>query len=105
MSTQVVVQRTVRADGTLELDEKLPLPAGRVQIIVQPVIQPPHDPFWEMMERLWAGQRARGHMPRSVEEVEAERRALRDESEEEIREAGRAHGESRPTPRGSEDEA
>ena len=88
MSTQIVVQGTVRADGTLELDETLPLPAGRVQITVQPVVQPPpHDPFWEMMKRIWAGQRARGHVPRSVEEVQAERRALREESEEEIRRA------------------
>jgi hypothetical protein len=82
----------VKPDGTLELDEKVPLPAGRVLVTVQPVVQPPpDDPFWQMMERIWADQRARGHVPRSVEEVEAARRGLREDSEEEIQQAIRLH--------------
>jgi len=96
MSTQFVVQGTVRPDGSLELDQKISLPAGRVQVLVQPLVQPPpNDPFWMMMERIWADQKARGHVPRSVEEVEAERRALRQESEAEIRDAMRTHAECR----------
>jgi hypothetical protein len=96
MSTQVVVQGTVRADGTLELDEKVPVPAGRVLVTVQPVVQPAaDDPFWQMMNRIWEGQKARGHVPRSSEEVEAQRRAMRDEMEQEILDAVRLQEESR----------
>jgi hypothetical protein len=88
MSMQVTLQGTVKADGTLELDDKVSLPEGRVLVTVQPVVQPsPDDPFWQRMEQLWAGQRARGHVPRSVDEVEAERRAFREEMDEEVQRA------------------
>lgn len=88
MTTQIVVQGLLQPDGSLVLDEKIPMPAGRVQVTVQPIVQPgPNDPFWEMMERIWAGQKARGHAPRSAEEIEAQRQALRDQSEEEIQAA------------------
>jgi hypothetical protein len=96
VSTQVVVQGTLRPDGVLELDEKVPMPAGRVLVTVQPVVQPPaDDPFWEMMNRIWEGQRARGHVPRSSDDVEAQRRALREEMEQEILDAVRLQEESR----------
>lgn len=77
--TESVVQGTLRADGTLHLDKKPTLPPGRVQVILQPLPDLPEgDPFWDMMQAIWAGQQARGHVPRSVEEVEAERRELRE---------------------------
>jgi hypothetical protein len=69
----LVIEGTLRPDGTLELDEKIALPAGRVQVIVQPLPQlPPDDPFWQRMQAMWAAQKARGHVPRSAEEVERE---------------------------------
>ena len=46
------------------------------------------------MEAIWAGQKARGHVPRSAEEVEAERRALRDEFEDRLDKAEQIHRES-----------
>jgi hypothetical protein len=96
MSAQVVVQGTLNPDGTLELDEKVPMPAGRVLVTVQPAVQPPpEDPFWQMLEQIWAGQRARGHVPRRSEEIEAERQALRNEMEHEVLEAIRLQEESR----------
>jgi hypothetical protein len=89
-----VVEGTLKPDGTLELDEKINLPPGRVQVLVlQPVPADPKDPFWERMEAIWAAQKARGHVPRSAEEIEAERHKLREESEEEIREAEHIHQE------------
>ena len=92
MSLQIVVQGTVKMDGTLELDKALPMPPGRVQVTVQPVPQPPvNDPFWARMEQLWAGQQARGHAPRTVEEVERERATLREESDQELLEMERIH--------------
>jgi 50S ribosomal subunit-associated GTPase HflX len=81
--TEVVVEGTLKPDGTLELDQKPNLPAGRVQVIVIPRPELPRDdPFWQRMQAIWNGQKARGFVPRSVEEVEAERRQVRDEWEE-----------------------
>src|SRR6516165_5749472 len=89
--TPIEVQGTVQADGTQVLDEKLSLPAGRVRVTVQPVGGPARsqDPFWVMMEGIWAAQKARGHKPRSEEEINA----AREEAEEEMRESEAAHRE------------
>src|SRR5205823_1531465 len=96
MGTQMILQGTLRPDGTLELDRRVPLPPGRVLVTVQPAVQPsPDDPFWQMLERIWAGQKARGHVPRSSEQIEAERRALREDTEKDIRDAIRLQEESR----------
>jgi hypothetical protein len=92
----VVIQGTIRPDGTLELDEKPALPAGRVQItIVSLPDLPVDDPFWQRMRKIWEGQKVRGHVPRSAEEVEAERRRAREEMEEEIQDAIRLQEECR----------
>lgn len=86
MSIQIVLQGTVTPDGTLELDDRLKLPAGRVQVMVQPLPQPSaQDPFWARMEAIWSGQEARGHVPREKEAIDAELRELRTQSEEEMR--------------------
>ena len=53
-ATHVVVDGTLKPDGSLELDSKLNLPPDRVQLIVQPLAELPNDdPFWQMMERIW----------------------------------------------------
>jgi hypothetical protein len=56
---------------------------------------PQDDPFWQMMQDIWAGQEARGHRPRSVEEVEAERRRNREDWEERMQAIERVQAESR----------
>jgi hypothetical protein len=100
--TAVVVQGIVKADGTLELAEKLNVPAGRVQVVIQPLPDMPDDTFLQRMEAIWAGQQARGHVPRSVEQVESERRALREEMDEEIQQAIRLQEECRRSRRNAE---
>jgi hypothetical protein len=96
MDTTVVVTGVVRPDGTLELEGKVPLPAGRVQVTVQPLPElPADDPFWQRMQAIWNEQKARGHVPRSAEEVEAERAAVRDEWEERQQEIERLQAEAR----------
>jgi hypothetical protein len=40
---------------------------------------PQDDPFWQMMQKIWDGQKARGHVARSDLEVEAERDAMSEE--------------------------
>jgi hypothetical protein len=77
------LQGTVQADGSLVLDEKLNLPAGRVRVTVQTGNVPEKvDPgrFLAMMERIWADQKARGHIPRTREEIDAEINQMRDEA-------------------------
>jgi hypothetical protein len=56
---------------------------------------PKDDPFWQMMERIWADRKAAGLTARSTEEVEARRRGLRDDVEEDIEKAGRLQEDSR----------
>jgi hypothetical protein len=78
MSAPVVVLRgTVKADGTLEVPEPVNLPPGEVQVTLVPLANlPEDDPFWQRMKRIWASQKARGHVPRSETDVEAERQAM-----------------------------
>ena len=84
-TTAIVVEGRVRPDGTLEVTEKVSLPAGPVHVTVQPVdqlVQP--DRFWKMMESIWADHRASGRPPRTREEIDAEIAAMRDEAEDEM---------------------
>ena len=54
----LIVEGAVKPDGTLELPQKLDLPAGRVQVTVRSMTEPTRpDRFWEMMESLWADLR------------------------------------------------
>jgi hypothetical protein len=97
MSMQITLEGTVKADGTLELDDKVAMPEGRVLVTVQPVVQPaPDDPFWTLMEGIWAGQRARGHVARTREQIDAEIDELRIDADAELHAIERMHEEGRP---------
>ncbi len=53
MSGRIKIRGTVNADGTLELDHKIAMPAGRVVVTLRPALQPvPGDPFWGLMGRI-----------------------------------------------------
>jgi hypothetical protein len=94
--THVVVEGTLKPDGSLELDDRLNLPPGRVQLIVQPLPElPKDDPFWQMMQRIWAERAAAELTPHSTEEIEGQRQALRDDAEEELETARRLQEESK----------
>jgi len=81
----LIVEGVVKPDGTLEVPQKLRLPAGRVQVTVRSVAEPTQpDRFWKMMESLWADLRAGDRTPRTREEIDAEIDALRNEAEEEM---------------------
>lgn len=96
MSSTVVIQGVVNADGTLQLEERVSLPAGRVQVAVTPLPElPKDDPFWQMMQSIWDGQKARGHVSRAAEEVESERAAVRDEWDERMRRIEQIQQEAR----------
>jgi hypothetical protein len=92
----VVVRGVVKSDGTLEVSEKLDLPAGQVRVTVQPLGESPQSGrFWAMMESIWSDLQAGGRKPRTREEIDAEINALREEAEEEMRAVERLHEESR----------
>jgi len=93
--TQVVVNGTLRPDGSLVLDERPKLPPGGVRVTMQAVTAPagPDDGFMARIDRVWAEQAARGHVPRTREEIDAEINALRDEAEEEMQAVERLHEE------------
>ncbi len=93
----LVIAGTLNPDGTLQLDERPNLPAGRVRVTVQPLAPPapPGDTLASRMRAVWDGQKARGHVPRSQEEVEADLHALRDDAEEEMRAVERLSDECR----------
>ena len=96
MHAAVVVEGTVQSDGTLEVTQKVALPAGRVQVTVQPVAEPVQpDRFWTMMESIWAAQRLSGRTARTREEIDAEIEALRSESEDEMQAVERLQEECR----------
>jgi hypothetical protein len=83
--TAVVVEGMVQPGGTLEVTQKVDLPAGPVHVTVQPVAEPVQpERFWEMMESIWAAQLASGRIRRTREDIDAEIEALRNESEEEM---------------------
>ena len=98
MSTAgIEVKGSVRPDGTLELDERLQLPAGRVRVIVRPVVDaaPPAENWFEYLMRARAEREAAGVRFRTAEEIEAEREDFRsgDERIEELfKEAERQPG-------------
>jgi len=99
LSEEVVLEGTLKPDGTLELDQKPNLAPGRVTVVLrqgaETKARPLDESFFQMMEGIWAGQKARGQVPRSEAEVEAERRRFREESEAEVEAAIRLQEESR----------
>jgi hypothetical protein len=92
----LIVEGIVKPDGTLEVPQKLDLPAGRVQFTVRSMAEPTQpDRFWKMMESLWADLRTGGRTPRTREEIDAEIGALRNEAEDEMQAVERLQEECR----------
>lgn len=92
-ANQVIVEGRVNADGTLVLSAPVNLPPGAVRVIVQAEssAQDAVRNFGAFIENLHASQKARGHQPRTREEIDAEVQKLRDESEEDLQEASELH--------------
>jgi hypothetical protein len=83
MSEQlIVVQGMVLPDGRLEIADKVPLPPGPVEVTIKAIPTSSGETVWTVLERIWAGQRARGFVPRGREDIDAELQAMRDEWDE-----------------------
>jgi hypothetical protein len=82
----VIVMGTLKADGTLELDERPALAPGRVQVAIVPTPTPtaggPRRTLLDILDEVRASQTARGYQGRSIEEMEADEAARRADDEE-----------------------
>lgn len=83
METAYIVTGTLTDERTVTLDEALPLALLtpiRVRLIVEslPVEPPAKRPHDEVIAEIHERQRARGHQPRTREEIDADIQAERD---------------------------
>jgi hypothetical protein len=85
-ANSVIVMGTLKADGTLELDERPTLTPGRVQVSILPT-QPstagqPRRTLLDVLDEIRAAQVARGYHGRSVDKMQADEAARRAEEDE-----------------------
>ncbi len=85
--TEIVVNGTLKPDGTLELDQKPGLPAGRVTVVLRQEsgiapaanAEPPKENWWQFMQRARKELEASGAKFMNEEEVNAHIAWLREE--------------------------
>ncbi len=70
---EVVLEGTLKPDGTLELDQKPSLLPGRVKVILQPAAagSPRQRGLADVIDEIRQGQQARGFPGRGAEEIAA----------------------------------
>jgi hypothetical protein len=78
MGTAYIVTGTLTDEYTVTLDEALPLPQGKVRLSVEPLTPAPKRSHEEVIAEIRERQRARGHQPRTREEIDAFLQAERD---------------------------
>lgn len=81
--SEIVMEGTLKPDGTLELDAKPSLAPGRVQVIVKPLSASATGQrgLVEVMDEIRQNQRARGYQGRTAQEMQAEEKARQEEDE------------------------
>jgi hypothetical protein len=77
---EVVVEGTLRLDGTLELDQKPNLSPGRVQVVLRPAQEPapPKEGWWPYMQRVRRELEEAGYPFMNEEEMNAHIEWLRE---------------------------
>ena len=82
--TEIVVEGTLKPDGTLELDEKPSLSPGRVTVILQPAqaSTTSRRGLADVIDEIRQGQQARGFQGRSAQDIETGLREGEDEYEQ-----------------------
>ncbi len=82
--SEVVIDGTLKPDGTLELDQKPALSPGRVTVTVKPLVPPPagRRSLVEVMDEVRQAQRARGYQGRTLQDMQAEEKTRQEEGEE-----------------------
>ena len=78
MQTAYVLTGTLNDDQTVTLDEALPLNSMKVRISIEPLASLQLRPRDEVIAEIRARQKARGHVPRTREEIDADLQIERD---------------------------
>ena len=80
MTNAYVVTGRLTSPTTVQLDEPLPLTGGAVRVVVEvpELAAAPKQTLQEYLAALQVRQAARGHVPRSREEIDADLRAERE---------------------------
>ena len=81
--SEVVVEGTLRPDGTLELDQKPNLSPGRVKVVLRQESEPAsqQEGWWPYMQRIRAEREAAGYDFMNEEEMQAHLDWLRGDEE------------------------
>ncbi len=81
--SEVIVDGTIRPDGTLELDHKPNLSPGRVKVVLrqESELTPPQEGWWPCMQRIRAEREAAGYHFMKEAEMQAHLDWLRDDEE------------------------
>jgi hypothetical protein len=96
IANTVEIEGTLQADGQLILDEKPALPPGRVRVALQAINNEAESAadVLAVLHRIRADQKARGHVSRTREEIDAAIDAMRGEDEERMQAIERLHEQS-----------
>jgi hypothetical protein len=80
-ASQVVIEGTLKPDGTLELRQPIDLPPGNVQVIVQtlPMAAHPGEDARIVLQRIWDERKSLGMRGRTKDQIDADIQAMRDE--------------------------
>jgi hypothetical protein len=80
---EVVVQGTLKADGTLELDQKPGLSPGRVTVVLRQAAESdqPKEGWWPYMQRIRAEREAAGYPFMNEVEMRSHLDWLRDDED------------------------
>jgi hypothetical protein len=84
VAAEVVVQGTLKPDGTLELDQSVNLPPGEVRVIVQAMTTASTENVLTVLGRIWAERAAKGTTGRNAEQIDADIRTVRGEWEDQV---------------------
>jgi hypothetical protein len=104
--TETVIRGTIQPDGSLVLDHKPDLPAGRVTVVLRQeseVAMRTDDAFWQRMQAMWAIPTAEGAKHDGGESSVAELRRSREEWNQHQEAIERLQDECRPLPTRTEE--
>lgn len=93
---EIVLNGTLKADGSLELSQPINLPPGQVRVVVQTAVSPsePKKGVLAVLERIWAERRALASKGRSKAQIDTDIQAMRQEWEREPGEIQRDRAEA-----------
>ncbi len=99
MSTQpIILHGQIRPDGTLQIEEKINLPPGPVNVTLETAAQiKPRESTRQVLKEIAERRQAIGRQPQTKEEIDAEIDAMRNEDEQRMREIEQLYRYNRPS--------